>query len=260
MENVLTVLLVEDDQKACSEIIEYIDTLDDVKLIGVTNNSTKAIEIVKDNLPQALILDLELHQGCGNGLQVLEELKTQLFTIKPYVLVTTNNSSHTTYEVARTLGADFIMPKHQDNYSSRNAIDFLRMIKDVIRTQNDRINDIKISETPENKRKRIVKRIQSELYLISVSPNLTGFNYLIDGIIVTIEGSSRSLCSQLASKYGKSEPSIERAMQNAINMAWRAAPIEDLLKHYTAKIRSDKGVPTITEFVCFYANKLRDEY
>lgn len=49
-------------------------------------------------------------------------------------------------------------------------------------------------------------------------------------------------------------------MQNAIAKTWRTAPIDDLLKFYTAKINSEKGVPTITEFVYYYANKLKNEY
>ena len=36
--------------------------------------------------------------------------------------------------------------------------------------------------------------------------------------------------------------------------------IEDLLKHYTAKVNSEKGCPTITEFICYYANKLKYEF
>ena len=52
----------------------------------------------------------------------------------------------------------------------------------------------------------------------------------------------------------------ERAMQNAIHRAWKKADIEDLLKHYTAKVNSEKGCPTITEFICYYANKLKYEF
>ena len=48
-------------------------------------------------------------------------------------------------------------------------------------------------------------------------------------------------------------------MQNAINSAWRHTDIEDLLKYYTARIHSDKAVPTTMEFVYYYANKIKDE-
>ena len=59
--------------------------------------------------------------------------------------------------------------------------------------------------------------------------------------------------------YKKSDASVERAMQNAINRAWRHSDIEELLAHYTARIRSEKGVPTTLEFVFYYANKIKTD-
>ena len=83
---------------------------------------------------------------------------------------------------------------------------------------------------------------------------------MIDAILIMMKQPTQNLCTQVAQLYGKSEPSIERAMQNAINRAWKMSSINDLLTHYTAKINSAKGSPTITEFICYYANKLRNEY
>jgi DNA-binding response OmpR family regulator len=75
MERKLSILLVEDDPNACKDMIEDIEELDDTALIGVTNNSTKAVDYIKDYLPDAVILDLELHQGSGNGLFVDQQNK-----------------------------------------------------------------------------------------------------------------------------------------------------------------------------------------
>ena len=49
MENqqVLTVLLIEDDRFACEEIQNYIDQLDDVRLLGTTDDSNQALDMVK---------------------------------------------------------------------------------------------------------------------------------------------------------------------------------------------------------------------
>ena len=48
-------------------------------------------------------------------------------------------------------------------------------------------------------------------------------------------------------------------MQNAINRAWRTFPVEELEAHYTAKTHSCRGVPTIMEFVFYYAGLLKTE-
>lgn len=261
MDKKLSILLVEDDPAACKEIMEYIDELDTVCLIGVTNNSTKAIDYVKDYLPDAIILDLELHNGSGNGLIMLQDLKHLLLTVSPYILITTNNSSPITYESARQLGADFIMSKHQNDYSAKNVIDFLIMMKSVINSRAKNSSALyATTEPPEIREKRIIRRISSELNQIGISPKVIGYQYLIDCIQLIIKHPTNNLCAVIGKKYDKTDSSVERAIQNAINKAWRTSSIDDLLTYYTGKINSEKGVPTITEFVYYYANKLKNEY
>lgn len=261
MLNPLSVLLVEDDAHTCQEIIRYIDELEDVILIDVTNDSTKAEKIVRDNLPDAIILDLELHYGSGSGLSLLQALQQDVPPRMPYVLVTTNNSSTITYEAVRQSGADYIFSKHQAAYSAKSAVDFLRTLRSVIQNSNtNNSRSAKAEESPLQKSKRLARRISVELDHVGISPKAKGYLYLIDAIQIVIMAPTQNLCSIIGQKYGKTESSVERAMQNAIAKAWHTTPIDDLLKYYTAKIRSDKGVPTITEFVYYYANKLKNEY
>ncbi len=261
MEKQLSILLVEDDQAACRSFIDYVDELDDICLVGVTNNSSKAIEYIKDCLPDAIILDLELHHGSGNGLLVLQELKHLLPDKYPYVLITTNNTSFLTYETARQLGADFIMSKHQTDYSIKNVVDFLQMMKPIIHSRHQAASkDHATTESPEQRNRRIILRITSELNNVGISPKAVGYQYLIDAIGLIIRQPMQNLCTVIGQKYGKTESSVERAMQNAINKAWRTTDIDDLLQNYTARISSDKGVPTLTEFIYYYANKIKTEY
>lgn len=256
----LSVLLVEDDAYTCQEILRYIDELDDMTLIDVTNNSTKAEKIIRDSLPDVIILDLELHNGSGSGIFLLQSLQQNPPCRMPYVLVTTNNSSTITYEAVRQSGADYIFSKHQADYSAKTAIDFLRTLKSIIQNNHNHRPQTTAEESPLQTTKRLCRRISAELDHVGISPKATGYQYLIDAIQLIIAAPTPNLCSIVGQKYGKTESSVERAMQNAIAKAWRTTPIDDLLKYYTAKISSDKGVPTITEFIYHYANKLKSEY
>lgn len=257
----LSILLVEDDEGACEEIKRYIEELDDVSLVGITNDSGKALGYVKSFLPEAVILDLELHQGGGNGLLFLKELRQLDLPFYPFILITTNNSSAVTYAYAREAGADFIMAKHQEGYSAKGAVEFLRMIKSAIFSKiESKSPEHKTTESPVQKTKRIARQISLELDYVGVSPKHIGYKYLTDAIGLVIDKPSNNLCAVIGEKYGKTQASVERAMQNAIDKAWRISDIEDLLKHYTARVNSEKGIPTITEFVCYYANKIKNEY
>ena len=260
MERELTILLVEDDTQACEEIVSYVDELDDVTIVDITNNAPKAVKSVHDYLPDAVILDLELHGGGGNGLFFLRAIHDDPPAKTPYVLITTNNSSAITYEAARQSGADYIFSKHQEGYSAKEVIDFLRMLKGVIQNRPQKAQNATDGESPAQKNKRITRRICTELDRVGISVKAKGYQYLIDAIIMTMNEPTPNTCGKIAEKCGKTDSSVERAMQNAINRAWRTTPIDELLEAYTAKISSDKGVPTLTEFVYHYANKIKQEY
>lgn len=259
--NELSVLIVEDEPSVCQSFLNLAESIEDIYIVSVTNNASKAVSDIKDFLPNAVILDLELHQGGGSGLDVLQELQELSLDTVPYILVTTNNTSSITYEYARQLGADFIMSKHQENYSEKTALDFLKMMKNVIHNKRKTSPLIQLTtEAPKQQNKRITRRIISELNNIGINPKSVGYQYLIDAIFIVIQKPTQNLCTVIGQKYKKTESSVERAMQNAICRAWRQTDIEDLLRYYTAKVHSEKGVPTVTEFIYYYANKIKNEY
>lgn len=259
MERELTILLIEDDKIACDEIQAYVDSTEGTRIINITNNSYEAIEMVKTGLPDAVILDLELHLGGGNGLLFLNELKNLNLTRRPYILVTTNNSSNITLEQARSMGADFIMAKYETQYSAQYVIEFLRMMSAAIFQAASSSTSSPNVESEDQRNRKLTQRIQRELDLVGISPKAIGYQYLTDAILLTYHDPGPNLCRKLSEKYHKTDVSIERAMQNAINRAWRTSDPDDLLEHYTARIRSDKGVPTMMEFVYHYVNVLKLE-
>lgn len=259
MERCLNIILVEDDMNTCKNFVHCVDAVEEIKLVNLTNNSYKALELVKEHLPDAIILDLELNEGGGNGLLFLKGLKELNLAIKPFILVTTNNSSNIMYEYARQLGADFIMAKHQEDYSEQKVIEFLTMMKEVIQNnQQSQSSDCLKAESSHEQMKRLNRMITLELDNIGISPKVVGYKYLIDAITYVFNDEKSNLCSRIGEKYGKTDVSVERAMQNAINKAWRSNDIDELLKYYTAKINSEKGVPTLTEFIYYYATKIKN--
>lgn len=255
MERKLTVLVVEDEEEECAQLRYCMEESPAVKLQNVTNDSQEALELVRTGLPDAVILDLELHMGGGNGIMFLAGLRKLELQRKPYILVTTNNSSNTTYNQVRELGADFIISKHERNYSAKFVVDFLTLVRESIfsTSRTDAAPEV-VSE--EERNHRLAQRIQRELDYVGISPKAVGYKYLTDAILLTYLDPQPNLSRKLSDKYHKTDVSIERAMQNAINRAWKVSDPDDLLEHYKARVRSDKGVPTMMEFVCYYAKVL----
>ena len=261
MENpILTILIIEDDVAACRDLRQYIENISDLKLIGITGDVEKAVSMVQSTLPDVVILDIELHHGTGNGITFLAMLNALNMPLRPYILITTNNSSNVTYESARSLGADFIMSKHKPDYSAQYVIEFIRMIQHAIMNRKSAATEIMpVEDNFETNLPTYTRRIYRELDWVGISPKNIGYRYLADAILLIIRDSSANVYKEIAKMHKKSDASVERAMQNAINRAWRHSDIEELLTHYTARIRSEKGVPTTLEFVYYYANKIKTD-
>ncbi|MCM1467030.1 MAG: response regulator [Alistipes sp.] len=256
-----TILLVEDDVSACNAFIQHTEQIDDISIVSITNNSTKALADICDYVPDVVILDLELHNGGGSGLDVLQGLKDMPLSDRPYILITTNNSSSTTYEYARQLGADYIMSKHQKDYSEENVLNFLIMMRSVIQSRKKETSlTPPAAQSPHQMKKRIEQRIITELNQIGISPKATGYPYLIDAIQIIMDDPTQRVSTLIGKKYKKTESSVERAMQNAINKAWKQTDIDELLQYYTARVNPERGMPTAMEFIYYYATKLKNEY
>ncbi len=263
MSEELSVLIVEDDPDECRAFIDYTASADDIHLIGTTNSSTEAIQYVLDYLPDAVILDLELHRGSGSGIVFLKDLRELSLSIFPYILVTTNNASDLTHGQVRSMGADFIMAKYQQDYSAKSVIEFLRIMKTTIRKTDYLQKSAKHPSTLAfsfQNTKGIVNRISRELDFVGISPKAVGRKYLLDAIQLVMSDHPTYICSKIAQIYRKSDGSVERAMQNAINRAWRTSCIDDLERYYTARINPAKGVPTLTEFIYYYAEKIKRDH
>lgn len=258
MEKPLSILLVEDEPAECTAIIEYIETTEDVRLVQVTNNAEKALEHTVDYLPDVIVLDLELHKGGGNGISFLAALKKKKLTRTPYILVTTNNISTVIHKQIRGSGVDFIMLKSQDDYSAEIMIEFLRTQKGTIQGSQKKGQESD-EVSPAEKKRRLETRVATEMELIGISPKVKGLLYLIDAIMLIIDGQTHGIIDTIAGKHAQNPPAVERAMQNAINRTWKTYDIEELRKYYTARVRSDKGVPTLTEFLHYYANKIKKD-
>lgn len=252
----LSVLLVEDDQYTCKQITDYAKKFNDINIVEVTNNSYSAYKYVIEHAPDAVILDLELQQGSGTGLQFLTDLSNTSGINMPYILITTNNSSPRTYEFTRKKGADFILYKHSDDYTNQTPIDFLRMTMEIIIDTTHKQKNQKISST--TNQIDCERIIIQQLETLGFQHNMLGFKYLKDAIFLVMNDPSCQFTQKISTKYHKSFASVERAMHNAIDKVWKYGNLQILQKEYTAYINPNKGMPTISEFVFFFADKIEN--
>lgn len=256
MSEKFSLLVIEDEASICDEYKNRISNYKNLFLINTTNNIKTALNLIREFKPDSLILDLELHKGFGNGISLLKELSTLNLNYKPYIIVVTNNISSITHQIVRNLGADFLITKNQQDYSVDMVLNFISSISTEKTSDNNSSEAYKL-EAAQNYENCIKSRICTELDLIGIPSKLKGRKYLNDAIEITCKKRIPNISTKIAQKYSKTEASVERAMQTAINHAWKNTDIETLEKQYTSYINPNKGVPTITEFICYYADKVK---
>jgi len=257
----MSILLIEDNEFECKAFKNYAENAENIKIIGITNSSDEGIEYFKTYTPEAIILDIELHKGQGSGIEFIEKIKDFTTEFTPIIIVTTNASSNILYNKLHDEGVDLIFYKKQKDYSPKLVVSALLSLRKSLYKFNssDKNEDIG-RETKVEYEEKISNKINAELDLIGVSSHLKGRKYIYDAILYLInkkcENDNESVFNYLASIYKRTSSSIGRVMQTAINYAWRTSSAEDLEIYYTAKINYHTGVPTPTEFIYYYAQKI----
>lgn len=253
----LTILIVEDDPRACKAFTSYAESLEDIKIVGISAGAREAVRLICERRPHAVILDLELNNGDGNGLDVLTDVQTARLGYTPFFLITTITTSNAIHNEARERGGAFVLSKHMPCYSEVYAIDFLRQMRgNILRGTS---SAIQTPSVPELTSQRIRQQIIAELNWIGISPRMKGRQYLIDAIELLLDGPQDNVSEIISARYKKTSDSVEQAMKYAIEKAWKTTDVDELCEHFKARVRADTGVPTTTEFIYYYAESIRAE-
>jgi len=257
----MTLLLIEDDVAECVKYKDCAKNRDDVRFVGMTSSGLDGINYVKMYAPEGVILDLELHHGKGSGIQFLQDLKTEKLEFRPLIIVATNSASHIVYNYVHEQGADLVYFKQQPDFSAEMVLNSMAALRRALHATIDEgyKNGGDGTESPAELQERIKSRISLEMDAIGIGPQLRGSVYLFDAIFELLVNGEQleSVLNVVGAKHGHAYSSVTRAMQTAINRAWKVTAIEDLQEHYKAKINYQTGVPTPTEFVYYYCNKIK---
>ncbi len=259
----MKIVLIEDDVTECRKFMDCVNNRTDVVLAGVTGRSDEGIEFVKNKLPEAVVLDLELSWGKGSGFDFLDKFQKLILDVNPIIVITTQNRS---LDIQRQIhveyGVDFIFNKFQEDYCPDMVINHLLKFRPFLSKRHGINNPLmQTLETPEEQQNRIKHRIKSELDAFGISHKYKGREIAEEAIYLLINKDKRdseTVFQELARKRGTHYNNIIRPIQAAVNDAWdNHDDIELLMKVYTAPVRKDLGGPTPTEFIHYYADKIK---
>ena len=265
----MRLLLIEDDIGDAMKYTEIAKRRTDIKFVGMTDSCEEGLKLVKSRLPEGVILDLQLVEGKGTGLQFMEFLNTEKdLTLVPLVAVTTSNKSKSVFKRLEDLGVDWYFSKVSQDYDENIVVDTLLSLRLTLDAKQKKSAVAaarggsrmagELIESPDDRRARIYRRIEVELDLVGIRAKLKGRAYLRDAIYTQIHSDKDrgSGIEEVAAMHKLTYSSLVKTMQTAINDAWDNADPEELLTNFTARITAKNGVPYVSDFIHYYAEKI----
>ncbi len=247
----IKVLIADDNREFCELLSEFITHQDDFRLVGIANNGVEALELINNENPNVVVLDIIMPHLDGIG--VLEKLAYIEPGKRPKVIMLTAFGQEGITQRAVELGADYYILKPFD----------FSVLATRIRQLADGAAAAAPTYTSVVKPKNMDVAVTNIIHEMGVPAHIKGYQYLRDAILMVIDEVSllgavtKELYPMIAQKYSTTPSRVERAIRHAIELAWDRGNVEMMNKFFGYTINLERGKPTNSEFIAMVADKLR---
>lgn len=253
-----------------------------MQVVLATGNGSKALEAIRSEKPDIVVMDMVL-PGI-DGIGILEEMnQTHQGEKKTIYIVETALRMENLVEQAIQAGADYYMMKPVSH-----SMLIKRMFQLIEKREEEKQKLPKVQKVPSVQEAPAVKEekidsihsqakgycycgdlevdVTNILLEIGIPAHIKGYQYIREGIIMAFFDANmlhyitKFLYPSIAKKYKTTSSSVERTIRHAIEVAWRRGNMETLEEFFGNTISAGKGKPTNSEFMALLTDKLRLEY
>ncbi|KUK32523.1 MAG: Stage 0 sporulation transcription factor Spo0A [Thermoanaerobacterales bacterium 50_218] len=250
MSKTIKIMVIDDNKEFCEILKEYLESQGDFVVTGIAYNGIQALELLKQEVPDVVILDIIMPHL--DGLGVLERISSE-FEVRPKIIVLTAFGQEAITRKALELGADYYILKPFD-------LDVLgERIRQLVGASTGSVSG---SHSPAKSRNLDVE-VTNLIHEMGVPAHVKGYQYLRDAIILVINdvnllgAVTKELYPMIAEKYNTTPSRVERAIRHAIELAWSRGNIELMNRFFGYTIDVERGKPTNSEFIAMVADRLR---
>ena len=256
----INVAIVDDNEKMVSLLDAILQTDKNIEVIGRGDDGVQALDIIKNQEPDVVLLDLIMPKL--DGLEVMQQVNKDMSLKKrPAFIVISAIGKENITENAFNLGAMYYIMKPFENDMILRRIHQVteRQILQPVHTQKSRQTDY----TTEYREKNLETDVTNIIHEIGVPAHIKGYQYLRDAIIMSVDNrevinSITKVLYPTIAKMNKTTPSrVERAIRHAIEVAWSRGKMDTIDELFGYTIHTGKGKPTNSEFIALIADKIR---
>ncbi|MGN1060218.1 MAG: sporulation transcription factor Spo0A [Candidatus Coproplasma sp.] len=245
------ILILESNAQFLNELRTAFEQDGDFNVCGVGVDGEVGINLINQHKPDVVLLDTTLPGEDGFG--VLKYLKGNLPACSAFVISGFADDNIVAKAIAGGARYYFVKPVSAQTVHER--------VKEVLA---EKTSQYLVSPTSRDRRRvtSIDEKISNIFISIGVPPHIMGYQYLREGIKMTIEDQSiinnvtKRLYPEIAKKYNTTPSKVERAIRHAIEVAWNRGRIEAINSVFGVKVYIGAERPTNSEFIALVADKL----
>lgn len=260
--NDLRIAIVDDNKEMVDLLSSITDAELDIEVVGKAYNGNDAITMIREKMPEIVLLDLIL-PGC-DGFAVMNNILNDesLGNHPSFIVISAAVDERIIHETFK-LGAVYYFIKPFDNSSLINRIktiasgvheEYSSCPSEIIIPKRYVNDDIIEDDTTRM------------LHELGVPAHIKGYNYLRECIIMAYKEPdvlnciTKVLYPTIAKQHDSTPSRVERAIRHAIEVAWSRGDIQTLTYYFGSTVDKFKGKPTNSEFIALLADRLRLEY
>lgn len=258
----IKVCIADDNRELVSLLEEYISNQEDMEVTGVAYNGQECLQLVEQESPDVLILDIIMPHL--DGLAVLERINQNGSTKRPNIIMLTAFGQEDVTKKAVDLGASYYILKPFDMDTLIIKIkEVSGKAQPLIQSKGSSMMNLTRNE---NKPFNLDASITNIIHEIGVPAHIKGYMYLREAITmvyndIELLGSiTKALYPDIAKKFNTTSSRVERAIRHAIEVAWSRGNIESISSLFGYTVSHSKAKPTNSEFIAMVADKLRIEH
>lgn len=244
MEKKLTVIIADGSEQLCQQFASEVQQNEIFTVVGLAYDGKQATEMVRQNQPDILVLDMMLPER--DGIAVLRDINSM--EIKPTVIATSSFVTDYVASVANQLGIRYLLVKPFDK-----SLLVERMAELTCLNTSAIVNDsvqLKISKT---------------LCELGVPAHIKGFQYLhaVISLIIADEDLINTIAKdwyrQVAEAFNTLPSRVDRAIQHAKETAFEKSNPDALQKVLGAAAGDGAQKLGNREFILAIANYVRHQ-
>lgn len=259
MKKKLKVIIADSNTKDLDGLAAVLER--EMEVIGLADDGCAAYEMIMENDPDVVVLDVILPGIDGFG--VIEKVRKNS-ALNPFFVVTSSIGTQSLVDCANHLGASYYIMKPYD-YEI-----VCERIKQIVGT-GEKMKRLELYAVEKEEKQKLTfydmkQDITDIIHELGIPAHIKGYQYIREGILMAIEDINmmnyitKLLYPTIAKKYKTSSSSVERAIRHAIEVAWNRGRIEVLEEMFGYTSIEEKGKPTNSEFIALIADKLRLQY